>query len=264
VLKSSTTPFYSAVGDTVDYDFLVTNTGNVALSDVTVTDAETAPAVQANLSAITCPEATLAPAASETCTATYTVVQVDLNAGSVNDTATASGTPPGTTVPITSPPSSTTVPVAAIGILKQVCGSEVAANCGAGGAGPWTSTAVVPAGDTAYWRITVINTGEVALAGVSISDPLTAACDSAPSTVTLAIAASTTFYCSTTDITGGFTNTATTTFTGNNGVPPSSSASVTILPVTTSATAVEPVTSSTAVTPSATVVSASVAPPVTG
>ena len=46
-----------------------------------------------------CPTRTLAPRASETCTATYTTTQANLNNGSVNNTATASRTPPtGTTV----------------------------------------------------------------------------------------------------------------------------------------------------------------------
>jgi len=36
----------------------------------------------------------LAPGAWETCTATYTVTQADIDNGSVNDSATVSGVPP--------------------------------------------------------------------------------------------------------------------------------------------------------------------------
>ena len=78
-------------GDTLTYTFTVTNTGNVTLSDVTVTDPLT------GLSALTCTPtqpATLAPDASMTCTATYTVTQGDLDAGEILNTGTASGTPP--------------------------------------------------------------------------------------------------------------------------------------------------------------------------
>jgi uncharacterized repeat protein (TIGR01451 family) len=266
VVKSSTTPSYSAVGDVIAYDFLVTNTGNVNLDNVSVADVENGSATQANLSAITCPVTTLTPGASETCTAAYTVSQPDLNAGSVNDTAAASGTPPGSTTPVTSPPSSTTVPVASISILKQVCGSLVATDCSAGGAGPWTQSAVVPTGDTAYWRITVTNTGESALAGVSVSDPLVAACDSAPSTVDLAVGASVSFYCASPDITASLDNVATTTFTNDHGPPPSSSAQVTTLPPVTSATSTGgPVTSATTITATGSPeVSTAVAPAVTG
>ena len=66
---------------------MVTNTGNVTLTAVGVTDP------LPGLSAVTCPVATLAPAASTTCTATYTVTQADLDAGSIVNTATAIGHP---------------------------------------------------------------------------------------------------------------------------------------------------------------------------
>ena len=124
LVKSATESSYNAVGQTINYGYLVTNTGNVMLSGVDVVDAH------AGLNGLNCPDAVLAPGASETCSATYQVTPADLNAGSIVNTATAQGTPSGTAAPINSPPSSVTVPLAAIGILKQVCGTEVAANCG--------------------------------------------------------------------------------------------------------------------------------------
>ena len=67
---------------------MVTNSGNVTLTSVRVTDP------LPGLSAVTCPLGTLAPGASETCTATYTTTQADVNAGGVTNTGTASGRPP--------------------------------------------------------------------------------------------------------------------------------------------------------------------------
>ena len=67
----------------------MTNTGNVTLRQVGVTDAMAPPSNPANLSPVTCPQPTLAPGASETCTAVYTVTQADVAHGSVANTATA-------------------------------------------------------------------------------------------------------------------------------------------------------------------------------
>ena len=106
VVKSVTsTGPYNTVGQTIDYQFVATNTGNVTLTAVGVTDTQTAPA-GALATGPTCrprppprPPAparrtTLAPGQSATFTATYTLTQADLDNGSVNDSATASGTPP--------------------------------------------------------------------------------------------------------------------------------------------------------------------------
>ncbi len=96
IAKSTTTANFSAVGVVVPYSFLVTNSGNVTLtSAVTVSDNKVA--------SVTCPALPaggLVPAASITCTGSYTTTQADLDAGSVANTASAtSGT---TTSPTTS------------------------------------------------------------------------------------------------------------------------------------------------------------------
>ena len=62
--------------------YLVTNTGTTTLNAIGVGD---------NLvSSVSCPDSTLAPGASETCTGSYTVTQVDVDNGSVTNTAAAS------------------------------------------------------------------------------------------------------------------------------------------------------------------------------
>ncbi|MEZ5191697.1 MAG: GEVED domain-containing protein [Nocardioides sp.] len=73
-------------GDTINYSFVVTNTGQTTLTSVGVTDPK--------VGTVSCPATTLAPGASTTCTATYTITQADVNAGQVVNTATATGTPP--------------------------------------------------------------------------------------------------------------------------------------------------------------------------
>ena len=79
------------VGDVVNYAFTGTNAGAPTLHNVHVTDLMT------GLSAITCSPgapATLAPGATISCTATYTVTQADVDAGSITNTATIDGLDP--------------------------------------------------------------------------------------------------------------------------------------------------------------------------
>ncbi len=120
IVKTASTPTVSTVGQTVTYTFTVSNTGNVPLSNVDVTDAQAAPSLGSSLGPITCTTGTngsisLAVGAGDTCSATYTVTQADLTNGSVADTATASGYPPGSQTPVTDSASVTlTVTVAPI------------------------------------------------------------------------------------------------------------------------------------------------------
>ncbi|NMM35362.1 MAG: hypothetical protein HHJ13_15480 [Phycicoccus sp.] len=81
-------------GETITYSFLVTNTGNVALTTVAVADPKLD--LLAGFSAVTCSPTTLLPAASVTCTAAaYNVTDADVAAGlDVVNVATASGQPP--------------------------------------------------------------------------------------------------------------------------------------------------------------------------
>jgi hypothetical protein len=96
------------VGQTITYSFVVTNTGNVTLTNVTVNEGTFTGS--GTMSAPTCPDgaASLAPGAQVTCTATYVVTQADVDAGSISNTATTTGTPPSGPPPV-SPPSTSTV-----------------------------------------------------------------------------------------------------------------------------------------------------------
>src|SRR6201999_1389344 len=75
------------LGDRITWSFLVKNTGTVTLTS------GGGPAPTAG--AISCPATTLAPGASTTCTSTaHTITQADVDAGTVNNTATATGLSP--------------------------------------------------------------------------------------------------------------------------------------------------------------------------
>jgi uncharacterized repeat protein (TIGR01451 family) len=80
------------LGDALTYTFTVTNTGNVTLANVSVSDP--LPGLGA-ISPASVPS--LAPGASAVFTAAYTVRQADLDQadGTIDNTATATGTPPG-------------------------------------------------------------------------------------------------------------------------------------------------------------------------
>jgi hypothetical protein len=71
------------IGDSISYTFLVTNSGNLTLTEIEVTDP--------SLGRVVCPITTLSPGGDETCTGdeTHTVTEADVAAGSVQNTATA-------------------------------------------------------------------------------------------------------------------------------------------------------------------------------
>ena len=85
--KSSSDSSFQVVGDEVEYEYLVSNSGTVTLTGtLQITDNK----IPSGISCDDVPESGLAPAATLTCTATYTVVQSDLDVSGVTNTATAS------------------------------------------------------------------------------------------------------------------------------------------------------------------------------
>lgn len=89
--KTADVSIYGFVGQVISYSFLVTNTGNAVLSGPVVisdnlTSNESCPA----LSTIGDFDNFFDPGESITCSATYTILQADATAGSVNNVATAS------------------------------------------------------------------------------------------------------------------------------------------------------------------------------
>ena len=178
-VDGDTTPPFSvdAAGDVISYSILVTNTGNQTLTGVSVADPRIAnldcdPSTGGNQTT----GFTLAPAASLTCTGSYTVTQADIDDngggdGDIDNTATADS---GQTEPATD---SEAVPLAqtpALTIAKTV--SEVD--------GDTTPPFLVDeAGDVISYSILVTNTGNQTLTGVSVSDPRIANLDCDPDTI---------------------------------------------------------------------------------
>jgi uncharacterized repeat protein (TIGR01451 family) len=174
-------------GQTITYHFTVANTGNVPLNDVHVVEgAFTGTGTMSNPP--DCPSNTLAPNAQEVCSATYVLTQDDVNAGSVTNTATTEGTPTGSDTPITSTPSTVTVPTPAapgITVVKS--------------ANPSTVTA---AGQAVTYSFVVTNTGNVTLTDVGVTETDFSGSDPFPSVD-----------CPTTTLVAGQVETCTATYT---------------------------------------------------
>ncbi|KAB2683399.1 DUF11 domain-containing protein [Brucella pseudintermedia] len=146
--------------ETISYSFLVRNTGNVTLTNVTVNDPLLA---NAGIAVSPGPQ-TLAPGASVTFTATYQPTQAEIDAGKVENTATGTGTPP-TGVPIVSPPDTVVVPpdeTASMTIDKE---GELDDRNGNG---------LIDPGESIAYTFVVKNTGAVTLSNVAVDDPLLA------------------------------------------------------------------------------------------
>ncbi|MFE7629155.1 Ig-like domain-containing protein [Kocuria sp. NPDC057446] len=140
-------------GEKVTYSFTARNTGNVTLSGVTVTDPK--------VTGITPATATIAPGATATFTsAAYTITQADVDAGTaLRNTATATGRT-GVNVTVSSAAATADTPIR---YTPQLSLTKT-------GALPSTTTST--AGDTVRYSFTVENTGNVAVTGVGITDPL--------------------------------------------------------------------------------------------
>ena len=76
-------PGHLVPGDQVTYQYVVTNSGNIPVTNLVVHDATAGP--------VHCPHTTLDAGDTVTCTATYTITDADAARGHVTDTATAVG-----------------------------------------------------------------------------------------------------------------------------------------------------------------------------
>jgi large repetitive protein len=80
--KSASPTTYNKAGQVIKYTYTVKNTGNVPISSIAVSDSKVTGAINIG---------DLAPGASVTKIEGYTITQVDIRAGSVSNTASATG-----------------------------------------------------------------------------------------------------------------------------------------------------------------------------
>jgi uncharacterized repeat protein (TIGR01451 family) len=150
-------------GNVLTYRFAVTNTGNVVLSNVTVTDPLT------GLTLTGGPIPTLAPGVTDstTFTGTLTLTQAQIDSGSLTNQATATGTDTQNN-PVTDL-SGTAVGNDTPLVTPLTAGPGIAVVKTANAAGIQNPTRV---GDPITYSFTVTNTGNTTLTNVTLTDPL--------------------------------------------------------------------------------------------
>ncbi|WP_336641359.1 DUF7507 domain-containing protein [Microbacterium sp. USHLN272] len=154
MIVKSATPTDLAVDEEVTYSFVVTNTGNVTLQSVAVVEGEFTGS--GDLSAVDCGDAsrTLDPDDQLICEATYVITQDDVDAGSLSNTATATGTGPGG--PIASDPSREDLS------FERVPGLAILKTADVEG--------IEEAGQEIEYRFRVTNTGNVTVSGIEVEE----------------------------------------------------------------------------------------------
>ena len=149
-LASVSGPTFSTVGQILDFEFEVTNTGNVTLTNqVTIAD----PLITNAGGSVACAAPPIAPGAKVVCTGSYAVTQADIDAGGVTNSATASAGP------VTSPTATRFVPAQQLPALTTVK----------------TASSISPAGfvtgAVVNYNYVITNTGNTTItAPISVSD----------------------------------------------------------------------------------------------
>jgi hypothetical protein len=145
----ATGPFVP-VGDAVNWTYVVTNTGNLTLTNVTVSDDQGV--------SVTCPQDTLEPGATMTCTAAGSAA-----AGQYANLGAVVGTPPGGLSPVSAEDPSHYFGSQPGIALKKYTNSEDADTA----TGPLVLT-----GDDIRWTYVISNTGNVPLFSFQVTDSM--------------------------------------------------------------------------------------------
>ena len=157
VIKSSTTTSITAVGQSVPYTFTITNTGNMTLTGVSVSDPMCA-AAPVRQSGDTNNDNKLQTTETWVYTCSHTVTQAELNAGgNLTNTVTVGSDQTG---PDTDTLNLPVIQAPSLNVTKSS-----------------TTTSITSAGQVVPYTFTVTNTGNVTLTGVTVADPM---CSAAP------------------------------------------------------------------------------------
>jgi len=189
------------IGDVVTWTYTVANTGAATLATVTVTDDD--PAVVVDCGTGTNVIATLAVGATVTCSATGVA-----GLGQYANVATAVGQPLDSTGAPVGAPLTDTDPSHYIASAAPAVAIEKSTNNVDADAAPGPT---IPVDDTVTWEYVVINTGDVALVNVTVSDDdasVTVDCGNGTNVVAGPIAPDATFTCTATGVAvaGGYSN----------------------------------------------------------
>ncbi|WP_035784922.1 DUF7507 domain-containing protein [Jeotgalicoccus psychrophilus] len=153
--KTTPTKSFTEVGDVIEYVFTVTNNGNITLENISITDEMFADGIELS-------QTTLEPGETATGTAAYSVTQKDIDAGSVLNAASVTGTPPGTDQPIEPTPGEVSVPHIPAEPSDASVALEKSSNV----------AAVNEAGEIINYTFVITNTGDVAFNHLILYDAM--------------------------------------------------------------------------------------------
>ncbi|WP_291340862.1 hypothetical protein, partial [Corynebacterium sp.] len=154
-------------GDTITYSYVVSNPGDVELSNVSVSDDKCSPVTPVLTSGPNVGDVDRDNRLDKTetweFTCTYTVDDDDANSdGDIINTATATGKYEEITVTATDTASVTLLAAPNLSLTKQIATSNT---------GPWQDSITVLADTDVYYQFTVTNGGNVPLSDVTVEDP---------------------------------------------------------------------------------------------
>jgi uncharacterized repeat protein (TIGR01451 family) len=156
----------ASVGDIITYTFVMTNTGNTTLDDVRLADTSL-PGINITFTEFD----NFAPGNDQTFTGTYAITQADIDAGLVDNQATASGLPRSQTNRISAPSDDPVTPaVNDVTIVDIPQAPQIALIKTVNNVADTNGNGITDVGDTVTYRFSVRNTGNVPLTDVFVRD----------------------------------------------------------------------------------------------
>ena len=148
-------PIDAVAGNEISYSFKITNTGNVNLGDIAIEDS------MKDLGTVSPAKKSLAPGESTTARATHRVTAADIEAGTVTNTAKATGSAGGTVIKSAEATAKTSIEkaVSRMSFEKTVDRKQLSGN-------------EAKAGTTLTYSFKISNDGNIPINGVSIDDGL--------------------------------------------------------------------------------------------